>query len=75
MPSQWETLQSIAVSHWLGANLESALCDSEDLVLKDDWNHWYDNDDDDGGDDGGDGDDDDDLDGDDGDGDGDDDDE
>ena len=26
-PSQWETsLQSNAVSHWLGANLESALC-------------------------------------------------
>ena len=31
-PSQWETsLQSNAVSHWLGANLESALCESTDV--------------------------------------------
>ena len=34
-PSQWETsLQSNAVSHWLGANLESALCTSH-------WMSWY----------------------------------
>ena len=25
VPSQWETLQNNALSHWLGANLESAL--------------------------------------------------
>ena len=34
VPSQWETsLQSNAVSHWLGANLESALCDGNYLVI------------------------------------------
>ena len=34
-PSQWETsLQSNAVSHWLGANLESALHWSE-------WRWWF----------------------------------
>ena len=32
-PSQWETsLQSNAVSHWLGANLESAICVSYHIV-------------------------------------------
>ena len=41
VPSQWETaLQSNAVSHWLGAKLESALCESyypySDYV----WKFW-----------------------------------
>ena len=34
-PSQWEAaLQSNAVSHWLGANLESALCNSTSVVME-----------------------------------------
>ena len=33
-PSQWETsLQSNAVSHWLGANIESALCLHQTLCV------------------------------------------
>ena len=45
-PSQWETLQNNAVSHWLGTNLESALYKGFALLPSQtqrscDHSHWF----------------------------------